>query len=220
MQKHSFLYKRKLNPLPYVLFAGLFIGLISSWFIFSNQNPVKELILSETPISSPTATLNSPTRSKIVETTTPQISVPETAEIGKPAPDFILKTINGKEVKLSNFVGKAVLINIWASWCPPCRYEMPAIQKAYEKYEKDKLIVLGINFTAQDNIKDVESFVKEFSLTFPILLDETGEVSSKLYGMRGLPTSYFINQDGILKRIQVGAMQPEELEDYLAEIIQ
>jgi len=112
-----------------------------------------------------------------------------------------------------------VLINLWASWCPPCRYEMPGIQAAYEKFNGKGLVVLGINFTAQDNLQDVRDFVTELKLTFPILLDESGDVSAGLYGMRGLPTSYFIDIQGILQRIQVGAMLPEKIEEFLLEIL-
>jgi peroxiredoxin len=95
---------------------------------------------------------------------------------------------------------------------------MPGIEAAYEKYKKKGFIILGINFTNQDNLPDVQAFVEEFKLTFPILLDQAGEVSADLYGMRGLPTSYFIDSNGILRRIQVGPMLPEVLDRYLAEI--
>ena len=112
-----------------------------------------------------------------------------------------------------------ILVDVWAPWCPPCRYEMPGIQAAYEKYKDRGLVVLGIDFTVQDNLPDVKSFIQELNLTFPILLDETGEVSAGLYGMRGLPTSYFIDTEGNLQRIQIGAMLPEKLEEFLAEIL-
>jgi peroxiredoxin len=96
---------------------------------------------------------------------------------------------------------------------------MPGIQAAYEKYKDKGLVVLGIDFTVQDHVEDVKAFIQEFKLTFPILLDETGDVSAMLYGMRGLPTSYFIDPEGVIQRIQVGTMLPEKIDEYLAEIL-
>jgi peroxiredoxin len=96
---------------------------------------------------------------------------------------------------------------------------MPGIEAAYQAHKDSDLVVLGIDFTAQDNLDEVKAFVAEMKLTFPILLDETGEVSAGTLGMRGLPTSYFIDRTGILRRIQVGAMLPEKIEEYLQDII-
>lgn len=219
MKGYSFRKSQAPNSLPYVLLGGLLIGIVIYWILFEQPPSSFPPSPSETPVYHATSTLYSTPIPRNVVEITPQASVQSIAAIGKPAPDFTLKTIDGNEIRLSNLKGKPVLINLWASWCPPCRYEMPDIQAAYEKYKAKELVVLGIDFTAQDDLKDVAAFVKELKLTFPILLDVTGEVSTGLYGMRGLPTSYFIDPEGVIRRIQIGAMLPDKLEGYLAEIL-
>lgn len=205
--------------LPFLLLAGLLVGVGISWIMFTAPAPPTLPAPTATPFYRPTIVTISTTEVLQIVEITPEVYNQSIAKVGKPAPDFSLKTIDGKEIKLSDLRGKTVLINLWATWCPPCRYEMPGIQMAYEKYKDKGLVVLGIDFTVQDNLKDVKAFVKELKLTFPILLDETGDVSAGLYGMRGLPTSYFIDTQGILQRIQIGAMLPDKLNKYLVEIL-
>jgi cytochrome c biogenesis protein CcmG/thiol:disulfide interchange protein DsbE len=124
------------------------------------------------------------------------------------APDFTLDTLDGKKVTLSELRGKIVIINLWATWCPPCRAEMPALENAYEQYRDSGVVILGLNVTNQDSEKDIPPFVKEFGLTFPILLDRDGSVST-LYQLRGLPTTYFVNREGIIRTVVVGGPMNE-----------
>lgn len=133
-----------------------------------------------------------------------------TLQIGAPAPDFNLRTLEGKPVTLSALRGYAVLINLWATWCPPCAQEMPAIQRMYIEYRDQGLVVLAVNVTAQDNPLNIQPFVERYGLTFPILLDETGQVSAA-YGLRSLPTSYFIGRDGTIRDIVIGGPMAEAL---------
>lgn len=135
---------------------------------------------------------------------------PSTVEVGSPAPDFTLKTPQGESITLSELRGKAVLVNLWATWCPPCREEMPAIQRIYREYRDQGFVVLGVNVTAQDDPLSVMPFVEKYGLTFPVLLDETGEVSAA-YGLRSLPTSYFIGRDGTIQEIVIGGPMAEAL---------
>jgi peroxiredoxin len=114
-------------------------------------------------------------------------------EVGKPAPDFSLNDLDGKVVHLSDFTGKPVMINLWASWCIPCQDEMPELEKIYEQYNTSGLVILGVNVTSQDHIQDVKEAVKKYQITYPILLDESGLVSG-LYHMYGIPVSYFIDK--------------------------
>jgi len=165
------------------------------------------------PTPSPSAA--SPSLAPVV----PQESIQLSPLSGKPAPDFSLKTLDGQVVHLSDYLGKGVLINLWATWCPPCQAEMPAIQAAYEKYKDRGLVVLGIDFTAQDNLPDVVAFVNQSNLTFPVLLDEDGSISSNSYGMRGLPDSFFIDSAGVVRRIVTGAIPSDKLDQFLEEII-
>lgn len=206
-------------PLPYFLLAGLLVGIGIGWTLFNIPVSPARHIPFETPTYTPKHVKTTSTEIPQSVGISPEVNFQSTTRVGKPAPDFTLKTIDGKVVKLSYFKGQAVLINMWASWCPPCRDEMPGIQTAYEKYKDKGLVVLGINFTVQDNLADVKSFVEELKLTFPILLDETGEVSAGWYGMRALPTSYFVDAHGVIQRIQVGAMLPDKLAEFLDEII-
>lgn len=126
------------------------------------------------------------------------------------APDFELKTTTGKTIRLSDLRGQGVLVNLWATWCPPCRAEMPAIEKIYNEYKDDGLVVLAVNMTYQDTFSNIGPFADEYALTFPILLDETGGVGSA-YQLRSLPSSFFINREGIINEVVIGGPMAEAL---------
>ncbi len=140
-------------------------------------------------------------------------------QAGFRAPDFSLKTPAGETYTLSALKGQAVLINIWATWCPPCRAEMPAIQALYEEYSPQGLVVLGVNSTIQDEPLKIAPFVEEYGLTFPILLDETGEVT-RVYEVRALPSSFFIDRQGRIHEVVIGGpMSPALLRTRIQEIL-
>jgi len=124
------------------------------------------------------------------------------------APDFTLESLSAEQVSLSDLKGQVVVLNLWASWCPPCRAEMPALQRLYEENQARGLVVLGANITAQDNLTAVEAFVQEFNLTFPILLDTSGTVG-RTYRMRAFPTTFFIDREGVIQRVIVGGPMSE-----------
>ena len=126
------------------------------------------------------------------------------------APDFTLQTTDGETISLSNLRGQAVLVNIWASWCMPCRAEMPAMQRLYEEYKDDGLVILGVNSTVQDSVAAARSFAAEFGLTFPILLDLEG-IATQLYEVRALPSSFFIGRDGMIREVVIGGPMSEAL---------
>jgi peroxiredoxin len=126
------------------------------------------------------------------------------------APDFTLETTKGEPVTLSDLRGQAVLINLWATWCPPCRAEMPAINKLFNEYKNQGFLVLAINMTYQDNSSAVEPFVQENGLTFPILIEDTGKVADK-YELRSLPTSFFIDRSGVIQEVVIGGPMSEAL---------
>jgi cytochrome c biogenesis protein CcmG, thiol:disulfide interchange protein DsbE len=126
------------------------------------------------------------------------------------APDFTLSTLDGGEISLADFSGQPILINLWASWCGPCRAEMPAMQAMYEMYKADGFMILAINATNQDNLKDVSEFVDEFDLTFPILLDSNGDVSIA-YQLQALPTSFFVDKIGIIQEVVIGGPMAEAM---------
>ena len=126
------------------------------------------------------------------------------------APDFTLQSLDGETYTLSELRGQAVLVNLWATWCPPCRAEMPAMQKMYEEYKEQGLVILALNMTYQDTPSAVLPFAQEYGLTFPILLDTTGDVGNK-YELRSLPSSFFIDRNGIIQEVVIGGPMAEVL---------
>ena len=126
------------------------------------------------------------------------------------APDFTLQTTAGETITLSNLRGQPVLVNLWATWCPPCRAEMPAMEKMYLEYKNQGFIVLALDMTYQDNPANIAPFLQEYGITFPVLLDETGAVAN-LYELRSLPSSFFIDRNGIIKEVVIGGPMSEVL---------
>jgi peroxiredoxin len=126
------------------------------------------------------------------------------------APEFNLTTLTGEEVQLSNLRGRPVVINFWASWCQPCRTEMPAIEQAFQKYQAQGIEILAVNATSQDRLTEIQEFVTRLDLTFPILLDREGTVM-ETYQVSALPTTFFINADGIIEEVVIGGPMAEAL---------
>jgi len=126
---------------------------------------------------------------------------------GYRAPDFTLLDLNGNEVALRSFRGRPVLVNFWATWCPPCRKEMPDLQAFHEKYG-DKVALIGINWGEDKN--EVEDFLKKFGITYPNLLDANGKIFA-LYRLTGLPSSFWIDEEGIIRGVWLGAMKTQDI---------
>ena len=140
---------------------------------------------------------------------------------GFPAPDFTLPLASGESVTLADYRGQVVILNLWASWCLPCRAEMPAIEAVYTAQRERGLVVLAVNSTYQDSVDRALAFVDELGVTFPILLDHEGSVS-KRYLLRALPTTFFIDRQGIIREMIVGGPMPastlqSQVEALLAE---
>jgi cytochrome c biogenesis protein CcmG/thiol:disulfide interchange protein DsbE len=131
------------------------------------------------------------------------------------APDFTLDDLAGVKASLSDFRGRPVMINFWASWCPPCRAEMPDIVAAYGQHKDKGFVVLGIN--EGESVEYVRPFADDFKMTFPVLLDKDGKVAD-LYRVRGLPTSFFVDRNGVIVSIFYGPMTGESLEYQLRKI--
>jgi peroxiredoxin len=133
--------------------------------------------------------------------------------IGFTAPDFTLPTTDNKEFKLSDYRGKPVILNFWASWCGPCRYEVPAFKSFYDKYENEGVSIIAVN--TQDNPDSALAYAKADNLKFTVPVDPQGKVAN-LYNVRGLPTTYFIDEKGIITSIKIGPfLFMEEIEDRM-----
>jgi len=124
-----------------------------------------------------------------------------------PAPNFTLKALDGKNLKLSELTGTVVLLNFWASWCGPCRQEMPLLNAMHNKYEPLGFTVLGVN--VEQNIDDARGFMQDFPVDFPVVLDQRNEVSSA-YKIVGMPTTLILDRDGNIRYRHVGYKPGEE----------
>lgn len=140
----------------------------------------------------------------------------EAPKVGAKAPDFELASLDGRTIKLSDLRGKGVMINFWATWCGPCRFEMPTMEQIYQEYEDKGLVILALNL--EEDAIVAKKFVDEFQLTFPTLLDIKGTVAQQ-YGLIGLPTSYFVGRDGVIRDINVGAMDYDLLLSKVRKIL-
>ncbi|MED1864763.1 redoxin domain-containing protein [Fictibacillus nanhaiensis] len=125
---------------------------------------------------------------------------------GSTAPNFSLKTLDGKQVDLKDYRGKKIILNFWATWCPPCREEMPEMEKFYKDYKKQDVEILAVNLEySETNTEKVSKFVQEYKLSFPIPLDEKNTIG-KQYRAVSIPTSYFIDENGIVCNSHIGPM--------------
>lgn len=137
---------------------------------------------------------------------------------GELAPDFELTTITGEEMRLSDYRGKAVVLNFWATWCPPCRAEMPHMESFSVQQRANDVEVVAVNLTTEDRgLSEIESFIEEFGLSFSIPMDVDGDVGS-LYQAFSIPTSYIIDREGRVRHKIVGPMDEEMMNGFIEEI--
>src|SRR5690625_5010048 len=129
-------------------------------------------------------------------------------EVGNLAPNFELETLEGGSIKLSDFRGERVMVNFWATWCPPCRAEIPDMQKFHEKTD---IQILAINLTDTESDQEkVPTFVKNYGMTFNVLMDEDSEVANR-YQIQPIPTSYMIDSKGVIQFKALGAMNYDSM---------
>lgn len=128
-------------------------------------------------------------------------SAPAAPQVGKLAPDFQLPSLDGQVVALSNLRGKPVLINFWATWCGPCREEMPYLQQIYDGWSDQGLVLLTIDI--QESPATIREFMQNHNLTLPVLLDSRGSVTQR-YNIIGIPTTFLIDKEGIIQAKKIG----------------
>lgn len=131
--------------------------------------------------------------------------------VGVQVENFVLQDLQGRSIQLSQYRGKVVVLNFWATWCIPCKDEMPLLQK-YADTLKSKVIVLGVN--SQEAIVDVKAFVDANAISFPIALDGNGEILRKFL-VHNYPTTFFIDPNGILRDQHIGTLSDELMNGYL-----
>lgn len=151
----------------------------------------------------------------------PSSAAPPSPRRGFAAPDFSLEALDGSQLTLSELRGHPVMLNLWASWCLPCRVEMPSIERVYRRHREEGLVVVGLNVTAQDSEAAARTFAEEFELSFPIVLDRDGAASAR-YELMGLPSTYFIDREGIIRQVIIGGPMSEavmlsHIQDLLQE---
>jgi|DewCreStandDraft_2_1066082.scaffolds.fasta_scaffold49750_2 cytochrome c biogenesis protein CcmG/thiol:disulfide interchange protein DsbE len=142
-------------------------------------------------------------------------NLPPAPQVGHPAPDFSLRTTEGVTITLSALRGRPVMINFWATWCPPCRAEIPHIQDASVRYAGE-IVFLGVDSAEPAPI--VADFAARYSLTYPLPLDVDGKVSA-LYQVYALPTTFFVDRAGVIRSIFSGPMTAAVLEERLQQVL-
>lgn len=137
------------------------------------------------------------------------INLANSASVSGPAPNFTLKSLSGKNLKLSEMTGNVVLINFWASWCGPCRQEMPLLNALHNKYEPLGFTVLGVN--VEEQVDSARGFISDYPVDFPVLLDNKNRVS-KLYNVIAMPTTVVVDRDGNMRFLHKGYKPGDEKE--------
>jgi peroxiredoxin len=139
------------------------------------------------------------------------------AQIGKSMEDFSLTDVHGKTVRLSDYAGKTVLINAWATWCPPCKAEMPDLNVYYQTHQDKGFVILAVN--AGDPVSDAAAFANQKGLSFPVLVDPNTDFLTSL-GINSFPTSILVGPDRVIRGIHVGMFTPESLEAEITPHLQ
>ena len=136
--------------------------------------------------------------------------------VDKPAPELELELLNGGELVLSEHLGQVVVVNFWASWCPPCRVEAPGLERAWRSYADKGVLFLGVGI--QDTEEDAEAYLREFDITYPSGLDRDGVITVD-YGVIGLPVTFWVGSDGTVERRWVGAVDERQLVTWIDELL-
>ena len=136
-----------------------------------------------------------------------------------PAPDLTMTTLDGEEINLAQQKGKVVLVNFWATWCAPCRKEIPDLIDLYDRHKSDGLMVVGIALD-EDGAEVVEPFAEQEKINYPIVVDTAETIESKFDAMYGLPTTYVVNPEGKIVRRILGIFPVDKMEPKLKEMLQ
>ncbi len=155
--------------------------------------------------------------SRAAEATQPTDFSSIPARVSFPAPELTLRDLNGVQHSLSDYRGSVILLNLWATWCPPCRAEMPVLEAYYSQHRASGLTVVGIE--DGDPAAQVSSFVAQLGLSFPILLDPTYQATEHAFKTTSLPSSFVIDRLGEVRLMWVGAISEANLEKYVTPLV-
>lgn len=190
---------------------------MKKWLIALAAAILLLFIIDQTLVQDDSSKEKSPKIEKYEKIENPD-QLPEGIDVGKKALHFTLADLNGNTIQLSDYKGKRVLINFWGSWCPPCKNEMPLMQKLYEKYQDENFVILAVNSTVFENRRvDAVRFVEKHGLTFPVPMDEKNQVTS-MYDVLSYPTSFFIDSDGVIRSRIIGEMNEEFMEKEIKRL--
>lgn len=187
--------------MKYLLLSGLF-AFLTACGVEQNESP-QQMQNSET---------------ERVDRLDPYSAPLHRAQQEAPATDFEVTLLSGETFRLSDQKGKVVLMNIWATWCPPCRDETPDLVDVYEKYKDEGYVTLGVSIDEQGE-SVVRPFMKEYDVTYPMYIDTDGTVMEKYGPTMGIPTTYIIGRQGNLRYFAVGAVTKKELEPRIKELL-
>jgi len=184
-----------------IVAGGLLIGLAAGLIVFYGL-----------PASAPAqSAVSLPTQPGAAATVMPAPA----PVVGAPAPDFTLADLSGASVSLAGYKGQVVVLNFWATWCPPCKVEMPTLEQHYTDYMAQGLVVVGVE--AGESKAEVQAFATNQRLTFPILPDEKATVTD-MYRVSALPTTFVIDRQGLIVQQHLGMMTETQVDGYLAEL--
>jgi peroxiredoxin len=193
---------------PIVLIAGLVILVAAFVFLIFGGS-----LFGDDEVSQPAVA--ELTQGDVMTVLLPESGPP--LQVGDQPYEFALQGVDGQTVALSQFIGQPILVNFWATWCGPCRIEMPEIQAIWEEHKDDGLVVLALD--QSETAEDVQAYFDELGLTFTPLLDE-GNDTAKNFGLQGtLPASVFINPDGEVSVIHRGVMTRGQLDGFLDQTL-
>lgn len=191
--------------------AVVIIGMLG-WTMYDFLSKPNETTSADEEIQQVQSDSLSDEETKEDSTTEPTIGL----NVNDTAPDFELTTLAGETVKLSDFRGQRVMLNFWATWCPPCRAEMPDIQKFHQ--DNGDIAILAINLTkTEPGLQQVQDFADEFELTFPILLDKQINVAAN-YEIRPIPTSFMIDSNGVIQFNAFGPLTYDMMVEKFAQM--
>jgi peroxiredoxin len=146
------------------------------------------------------------------------LSIPAEPKVGFRAPDFTLQTLSGETMRLSDLIGRPVVISYWATWCIPCQQEIPILQNLAKEYQAQGLTVLTVNAIDQDTVQDVQAMVGEKGMTIPVLLDQGNQFAST-YGALFFPTTIFVDASGVIRYIRLGDSSEEDLRTKVENLL-